>query len=80
MEKVIFPTLSRFYADFIRILSRFLRNWFYRDFIWLKSEQNQDKIKIRSGCNLDKRTWTGLIPKVLKLLLPAFDSIAEEKL
>ena len=50
--------LSWFYLDFIQVLSRFLRNslysnfiqilsWFYLDKIKIKSRQNRDKIEIK---------------------------------
>ena len=44
-------TLSKFYPDFILILSRFFGNSHYQnfirpDFIWIRFEKNQEKIEI----------------------------------
>ena len=61
MDKVFFPTFSKFYPDFILIFedkiwikfgqSEFLKNL---DEIRIKYEYNVDEIKIKSGSNLYK--------------------------
>ena len=66
-------TLSRFHPDFIQILSRFYPDYiqilfyFYPYFIQIKKKKklpnfryHLNTILIRSGYNLDKRTWTAL--------------------
>jgi hypothetical protein len=54
---VFSPTLSRFSPYFLQIFFRFLEI----HFIQILSVFNLDKIRIKSGKDLDKRTWKGLL-------------------